>query len=253
MTDVQNTPLRNPPIVEAILDVDCDHPPGFDLTKLDASVVAVFQDRYPKPRQQLLQEHLVETADNASTKMTMRLAVQALQFSQDDEKQLVQVRAQGFSFNRLAPYSSLDDYLPEIERTWQLYVGIASPIQIRAIRLRYINSILLPVTASTLDLDEYLKTGPRVPDGCNLMLSGFLHQLVATDKDTGHQVNTVLTSQASVNGMLPVILDITVTSTSGPEMPEWATISRTVASLRGLKNRVFENTLTPRCLELFQS
>ena len=48
-------------------------------------------------------------------------AIQSLQFLHEDEKQLVQVMAQGFSFNRLAPYTSLDDYLPVIQRTWELF------------------------------------------------------------------------------------------------------------------------------------
>ena len=73
--------------------------------------------------------------------MSVRRGIQALQFLHADEKQLVQVRAQGFSFNRLAPYTSLDDYLPEIERTWHLFVGLASPVQIRVVQLRYINRI----------------------------------------------------------------------------------------------------------------
>ena len=111
--------LRNPPIVEAVFDVDCDLPPGFDLVALEERSQALFQDRYPKFRTQLVQEHRIETKADAPPNTSSRLAVQALQFLHDDEKQLVQVRAQGFSFNRLAPYSSLDDCLPEIERTWR--------------------------------------------------------------------------------------------------------------------------------------
>ncbi len=101
----------------------------------------------------------------------------------------MQVRAQGFSFNRLAPYSSLDDYLPEIERTWRLYVDLVSPTQIRFIRLRYINRILLPMAEKKVDLDEFLTIGPRQPDE-----HAFLSQQASVEKDTGHQVNLVLTS-----------------------------------------------------------
>ena len=78
--------------------------------------------------------------------LSIKHGVQALQFLQDDERQLVQVRVQGFSFNRLAPYTSLDDYLPEIKRTWGLYVDLVKPVQVRQIRVRYINRILLPMT-----------------------------------------------------------------------------------------------------------
>jgi uncharacterized protein (TIGR04255 family) len=181
------------------------------------------------------------------------LAVQAFQFLHDDEKQLVQVRAQGFSFNRLAPYTSLDDYLPEIERTWGLYVKLISPVQIRVIRLRYINRILVPMAANSVDLDEFLKIGPRLPDENRLVLSGFLNQQAAVEKDTGHQLNLVLTAQPPVNEKLPIILDITAASPVAADPADWSNILRLIGSLRSLKNRVFANTLTTKCIELFQS
>src|ERR1700738_1183517 len=177
--------LRNPPIVEAVFDVDCDLPPGFDLAALETRSRAQFIDKYPKFRTQFLQEHMIEATGDAQPKISSRLAVQAFQFLHDDEKQLVQGRTQGFSFNRLAPYTSLDDYLPEIERTWRLYVDLVSPVQIRVIRLRYINRILVPMAASTVDLAEFLKISPRLPEEENLILSSFLSQQGAIEKDTG--------------------------------------------------------------------
>jgi uncharacterized protein (TIGR04255 family) len=245
--------FRNPPIVEAVFDVDCDLPPGFDLAALETAARAQFEAQYPKFRPQFLQEHMIETTQDAPPKMSMRLAVQAFQFLQDDERQLVQVRAQGFSFNRLAPYTSLDDYLPEIERTWHLYVALVSPVQIRIIRLRYINRILVPVTAGAVDLDGFLTIGPRLPDEDRLVLSGFLNQQTAVEKDTGHQVNLVLTAQPPESEKLPVILDITVAGTTTAEPADWANILPLVGSLRSLKNHIFLNTLTPKCIELFQS
>jgi len=123
--------LRNPPIVEAVLDVDCDLPPGFNLAALEGPSRERFSAQYPKFQTQFIQEHRIETKADAAPKTSSRSAVQALQFLHEDAGQLVQVRAQGFSFNRLAPYSSLDDYLPEIERTWRLYVDLVSPVQIQ--------------------------------------------------------------------------------------------------------------------------
>jgi uncharacterized protein (TIGR04255 family) len=254
MANGEHPRFRNPPIVEAVFDVDCDLPPRFDLAVLETAARELYEAQYPKFRIQYLQEHKIETTQDASPKMFTRLAVQALQFLHDDEKQLVQVRAQGFSFNRLAPYSSLDEYLPEIERTWRLYVGLVSPVQIRIIRLRYINRILVPMTAGAVDLDEFLTIGPRLPDEERLRLSGFLNQQAAVEKGTGHQVNLVLTAQPPESEKLPVILDITVAATTTTaESADWATILSLIGSLRSLKNRIFLNTLTVKCIELFQS
>lgn len=238
--------------MEAVLDIDCDLPPGFDLAALEESSRARFEAQYPRFRRQLIQAHEIEARTDAPAKSSTRTAVQSLQFVNDEERQVVQVRAQGFSFNRLAPYTTLDDYLPEIARTWHLYLDLVSPVQIRIIRLRYINRIPLPMKTAGVDLDEFLKIGPRVPDEENLTLSGFLSQQVAVEKGTEHQMNLVLTAQGPDQGKLPLILDITVADMAAKEIIDWPSILTRIASLRSLKNRIFLNSLTPACIGLFQ-
>ena len=118
----------------------------------------------------------------------------------------MQVRAQGYSFNRLAPYTSMDDYLPEIERTWNLFLKLMSPVQLRVVRLRYINRILLPLTNGQVELEQYLKMNLRPADD-KLTMTGFLNQYAAVEKETGHEVNVVVTSQPPENDRLPIIFD----------------------------------------------
>ena len=179
--------------------------------------------------------------------------MQALRFHQADGKQLVQIRALGYSFNRLAPYGTLDDYLPEIERTWRLYVNLAKPNQVRQVRLRYINRISLPVSSGRVELDDYLKLGPRLPDEDNLTFVSFFNQYSAVELATGLQVNETLTMQPSEGGKLPIIFDNAVIS-EAPASPEsWPVLLQRIRAMRALKNRVFKNTLTDKCLELFQT
>jgi uncharacterized protein (TIGR04255 family) len=244
--------LRNAPIVEAVLDIDCDTPPGVELATLEELALERFREHYPKMRKRYFHEFEIESKAEALSKLSTRHAIQALQFIADDEKQLVQVRAQGFSFNRLAPYSTLDAYLPEIERTWRLYVEVAAPVVTRLVRLRYINRIPLPMEAGKVDLDEFLTIGPRMANETALKLTGFLIQQNAVETDTGHQVSLVLTAQAPEDGKLPVILDIGVASPLRSEPADWSAIRQTVDSLRRLKNQIFMNTLTDRCLQIFQ-
>ena len=244
--------LKNAPIVEAVLDIECDMPSGREIAALEKSAKDCFLDRYPKFRTHLVQEHRIEPRMDGPPKMSSRHVVQGFQFLQEDEKQLVQVRGQGFSFNRLAPYSSLDDYLPEMERTWGLFAKLASPVQIRGVSLRYINRILLPLTAGAVKLEEYFKICPRLPDEEKLHFVGFFNQHTAVEADTGNQVNIILAAQGLEGNMLPVIFDITAASAGTGEPGNWSRISARIQSLRDLKNRVFQNTLTRQCVELFQ-
>ncbi|MGH8017882.1 MAG: TIGR04255 family protein [Opitutaceae bacterium] len=245
--------LANAPIVEAVLDIDCDMPPGFDLAAMEDAAVRAYRPQYPKLQKQLLQEHKIETKPGAVPAMSVRnVGLQSLQLRQEDDKQLVQVRVPGFSFNRLAPYTSLDDYLPEIERTWRIFVGLTAPVQVRTVRLRYVNRILLPLTDGKVKLDDYLRVGPRLPDEENLTFAGFLNQHAAVENATGHQINIVLTSQAPAGDKLPIIFDNCVAGRGPADPQDWPWILAKVLALRSLKNRIFENTLTPQCLSLFQ-
>jgi uncharacterized protein (TIGR04255 family) len=243
--------LPKPPIIEAVLDIDCDMPAGFDLTALEGPAREAFRSQYPKFRNQFLEEHHIESKAD-ELKHSSRRAVQALQLLQDDEKQLVQIRRQGFSFNRLAPYSSLDDYLFEIQRTWELFIGTTSPAKIRVVRLRYINRILLEFVGGKVDLDAHFTVGPKLPDEERLQFAGFINQHTAVEEGTGYQANIVLASQLPENERLPIIFDICVTSTKTAEPNDWPWILSEIQSLRSLKNRIFRNTLTLKCLNLFR-
>lgn len=246
--------LARPPIIEAVLDIDCDMPPGQDIAKLEAPAFEVFREQYPQLRTQFIQEHEFVTKSDAPPKLAITRGIRGYHFLHQDEKQLVQVRGQGFSFNRLTPYTGLDDYLPEIERTWNLFVKIASPVQIKVVRLRYINRILLPTPPPShkVELTEYLEIGPRLPDEQRLTFVGFLNQHVAVEAETGNQVNIILTSQRSEEGKLPILFDICVASSESRDPQDWTWLSSKIQSLRVLKNHIFRNTLTEKCLNLFQ-
>lgn len=244
--------LPNPPIVESVLDIECDLPPGQQLAALEGPARETFRDRYPKFRPQVTQEFQFEATPEAPLNMSLRHGIQAYQFLHDDEKQLVQVRVQGFSFNRLAPYTSLDDYLPEIERCWFQYVALAAPVQVRLIRLRYINRILLPSADKKPNLDEYFRRFPHLPDDERLVLTGFLHQYAAVEVKSGHHVHVVLTAQAPEGGKLPVIFDNSVAVQETGNPGDWPWILARIHALRALKNHIFQRSLTDTCLNLFR-
>lgn len=244
--------LANPPIVEVVLDIECDFPPGLEIKALEEPSRKQFRDTYPKMRTEFRQQFQIESSPVGQLSHSTRRDVQAYQFLQEDEKQLVQVRAPGYSFNRLAPYSGFDHYVPEIRRTWNLYREIASPMQIRKVRLRYINRIHLPVEEGRVDLDDYFRIGPRLPDELRLRLIGFLNQFEAVEPDSGYLVTAVLTAEQEQHGKLPVIFDNAVAATQAVDPADWEQIEAALQSLRNVKNGVFRNAVSDKCLNLFR-
>jgi hypothetical protein len=77
-----NFKLLHPPIVEAVLDVDCDVPPTFDLAALEQMARKLFQDQYPKFRAQFLEEHRIKQKADQPIQFSALRRLQALQFLQ---------------------------------------------------------------------------------------------------------------------------------------------------------------------------
>lgn len=248
----ENLRLENPPIVEAIVDIDCDFPPGLGLEALASRPPEVFADRYPKFRPVHIQQHEFKSHGEAPPEFSVRRGIQALQFWTEDDRQLIQIRLGGFSFNRLAPYTSLDKYLAEIERCWHLFTGLVEPSQIRRISLRYVNRILLPTVDGLVDLGDYLALSPRLADEETLQFIGFVDQHSVREMATNHLANVILVMQELDGEKLPLIFDIEVMHIAFIDPGDWQTIGTTITSLRRLKNLIFGKTLTEKCLNLYR-
>lgn len=248
----ENRPIPSAPIIEAVVDIDCDLPNGVGHQALHLAAGDALRARYPKFRQQLIQQHVFKQEGNQPPEMQVNQGPGAMQFLTEDEKQLVQFRPNGFSFNRLAPYTSLDDYFPEIEATWKTFFELAQPVVIRKIGIRMINRILLPMDGGRVELGRYLAMPPRLPEtGSPLMFLGFLDQQMALDPVTQNHANIVKTAEPHQGDKLPIILDVEVFHPCEIPPADWPEIRNRLDSLRSLKNRIFRNTLTPQCLSHF--
>jgi uncharacterized protein (TIGR04255 family) len=250
--DAPTIKLKSAPIIEAVVDFECDMPVLPDFKMLERPARDAYRSTYERFHPVFMQEHSVDISPEAPKVSVKDQGIQGYRFFQSDQKQLVQVRATGFSFNRLAPYGSFDDYIPEIQRTWNLFLDFAKPVGVRFVRLRYVNRILLPLGESGVGLGDYFKICPHLPDEEQLIFTGFFNQHAAKERDTGHDVSIVLASQLIENGRLPVLFDITVADSRPADPKNWLELRDRMASLRRLKNEVFYNTLTQRCIDLFQ-
>jgi len=244
--------LSKPPIVEAVVDIDCDLPPAVEIRQLEAAGRACFEADYPTVEARHRFEHEFRHQVGGASSTTTRQDIEGYLFRSRDGKQLVQVRADGFSFNRLAPYMGLDHCLPEIERRWTQFAAFAKPVMVRVVRLQYINRLMLPLSQGGVELDDYLKVGPRLPDPERLRFAGFLNQYVAVEVETRHEVRVILTAEPAAEETLPVVLTIIAGSGVALEADDWPGIHAKIQMLRELKNRVFHNTLTEQCLKLYQ-
>lgn len=250
MPDQSLFQLERAPIVEAILDVHCDLPPKINRGSFQSAAQRVFADGYPEFRTSFLAQHELAIEPGKQPRAAVHQSVRGFQALSGDKKQIVQSRFDGYSFNRLAPYTSLDDYLPEMKRCWEAYRSFAEPVVVRRLSLRYINRILLPLSNGRVEIDQYIRSGPTLPlsNGIKLTLSGFMHNHQVTEVVTGNQANIILAAQLPENDKLPVVLDIEAFRQVKLSPVDWTACVPIIASLRLLKNQLFRFTLTETCL-----
>ena len=116
--------LEFPPIVEVVVDIDCEMPPSVQLANLEEVAASSLKDKYPQIQKRTLQQfEILQDADSGSQHHVSEGVLDALLFRSHDGRQLTQFRSAGYSFNRLAPYAGMDVYLPEIRETWETIVG----------------------------------------------------------------------------------------------------------------------------------
>lgn len=160
---------------------------------------------------------------------------------------VVQVRANGFTYSVVGNYQSWeqlrDDALPLLRQ----YLELKGVERISRLALRYINSLRFP--EPRVDLDEYLRAAPQVPQGLPQMVAGFVSRVVLPIPDDGL---IAVVTQALEEGQMPpsVILDIDVfhQATYAPTDVAW---ERVLDRIRFWKNEIFFRHISEKTAEMY--
>jgi uncharacterized protein (TIGR04255 family) len=242
--------LRKAPIVEAILDFRVRLPADFDVARFKA-VHPAFENAYPRTEERKQVEHRFEHAPGRepSHSVTDR-GIHGYFFRSADNAQIVQFRRDGFTFNRLKPYTSWEHVFPEAARFWKLYWETCQPIDVSRIAVRYINRLLLPDLQG--EFSHYLAAPPALPNGMPPFVSGFVSRVVIHDPDSRITAAVVQALEPPLEGRyVPVILDIDVFQQDVSNLSPDAILAR-FEQLREMKNRVFFGSITDTTLEMLK-
>lgn len=238
---------RNAPITEAALDIRVALPEGVGIQALER----IRDDGYPVLHQRPVKiEFKVTPPQEPSSEVTStsgEVSNTPLGFAyrSPDAKQVFQVRTDGFTHNRLAPYQDWKTFSQEARRLWPKYAKGAAPKAIELLGLHYINQILVP---NNSPFEEYVRTFISIPNELPQMVNTY---------NLGFQINW-----PGLDGVLAF-----VGVALGPPMKaEFATIVlsiqafknlaraadqlgedeiwQTFETLRSVKNKIFEACIT---------
>ncbi len=242
--------LMRAPIAEALVDIRVAQPAEFDVkTLLGAHGPSLFH--FPIKEEKRAQHAWMQFSGEGPPAAGARdLGIQGISFKSEDLLSIAQFRLDGFTFNRLRPYTSWEEILPQSLDLWQLYAEVAPPLEILRIAVRYINRMRLPL--DFVRFEDFIETMPRVPATIPPSLSAFVSSVVTSDQK--HRVSATISQTVDplVRGkQAEYVLDIDAYSTA-PQTGQIESIKETLERLRAYKNEIFFGSITERLAEMFE-
>lgn len=209
---------------------------------------ADIKDRYPTSKETFKITGTVAIgAENSHQEMKQEKA--GFQFTTGSNDRLFNAQIDGWSFSKFPPYESWGEFQKEGRELWQRYRGIAKPLQITRVAVRYVNKLELPLPFD--DFNKYLKTIPVVGENLPQGLSSFFMQLQIPHENL-HAM--LLLNQALVSpsreGVASIVLDLDIFRDHDVPQDEEA-IWAYFEELRAAKNNAFEASITDATRGLF--
>jgi uncharacterized protein (TIGR04255 family) len=245
----KNRHLRNAPITEAIVDFRVSLPRDFDPDRLREAKQRLGLD-YPHSVERKGRELFVEfTGEQPASAGARDHGLQGVWLKSEDQRTIAQFRVDGFTLNRLRPYTSWGVILTEAMRGWDVYVAVARPDGVTRVALRYINHIRLP--GPGVELDSYLLAAPRLPKAVPEILSSFATRVVMEhpDRQASANISQVLEPGVESAGQ-SLLLDIDVYRV-GDFGIDPQPLRAILEDLHSYKNDIFFGSLTDQLVETF--
>lgn len=242
--------LAKAPIIEGLIAIHTRLGSQLPVSRL-AEFGTKIKSTYPVVKElRELEAHLA-LAPNHATSQSFTPVHVGFRYERGDAPFVVHVRPTELLVSRLKPYDRWESLMAEAQSLWGEYRTVCEPLAVRRVATRFINKIELPLDG--LDFDAYLAAAPIIPKGLPQNFEGFLTRIVVPHAETGAHVavSQVLDASNPQTRTLPVIIDIDVFKEVdlAPDSPR---IWEILAKMRDVKNHAFFDSVTAKCLELFQ-
>lgn len=239
--------LSNAPIREAIIDIRVKHKPEFKISEFRSLKEKVSND-YPvmKDRNAFTSELRFSSPDKTDL-IKKEKELDAIIFSSEDKKEILQLKKSGFTFNKLDPYSNWEDIIQKAKKAWEFYKEVSEPLFVTRIATRYINNIVLPLNSN---LDDFLQNAPKIPqEGPSLFINSLSRNtLIEPSQDIlVHLTQAIETKENNI----AIIIDIDAFKDKQFDL-EKDVFWEDFKELREMKNNLFFNSLTEKTIDKYK-
>ena len=129
------------PITEAIIDLKTTFSEEISLETL-AGIYTHIRDRFPS--QEIINTGSIVFEVGTTNVVNTSQQINGFIYRTEDKTRAFQATLNGFTFNRLPPYTSWEEFRDEAKYLWKIYKEVCKPITVVRTALRFVNRLELP-------------------------------------------------------------------------------------------------------------
>ncbi|MBL4900257.1 MAG: TIGR04255 family protein [Colwellia sp.] len=242
--------LKNPPIKEAIIDIQFDSE-SLDFEKL-LSLIDIIPISFEDPqliRTQKVKLIINEDGDNDIDQDNSEFV--GYRWVSTDGASVLQLKKNSITYSCLNSYKTWDEFKQQAKLIW-IALEISNKVKrLNRLAVRYVNDIQIPLNNKGLELSDYFVNDPKTPEGMTDGISEFFSRVSIPYHELKSKAIVVQAFNKFENDILSVILDIDIYSEEVKHFDDnemWLFFDK----LRVLKNIAFFGSITQKTKELFE-
>lgn len=242
------TPLRSPPIVEALIDFRFQGSGSFGMKHARELAIALNVDGDQVEERHTFEGEITFGMQNAPQKpASMQLEAIVLRSTTG---QVRQFRRAGFTVSLIRNYDRWEDLEALAETMFKSYVAASRPLALSRVATRFINVIEVP--EPRFNLDDFLEAGPRIPPDSFDHVKEFHHRIAMGGNREGLMGILNLGTQRASPGQ-PRGLLVDVDCFMVDDLPiDFSAAKPILSELRSLKNALFFGSVKESALERYK-
>jgi uncharacterized protein (TIGR04255 family) len=237
---------KNAPIKEAVFDLRLRFSNKPDLALFEKMYFIIKKD-YEKKEDINSQTFLFDlTSQNPL--INSKIGSVGLKLTSADGSRVLQIKDDGFTFSKLAPYENWNSFKAEAERLLKIYSELCNPILVERAALRYINSIKID---NSFPLSYYFNTFPSIEPSLKESMIQFFSRYLFVNKND-KSIIAVVNQVKGIEGVSDeVIFDIDVFKDKIELEMFSDDFWKLFEKLREFRTEIFENSITEKSKNLF--
>lgn len=239
---------KNPPIIEAVIELRFVE--SLNEQQLEKLVLKQKSKFIIQTIEEISVKFLPEEKTDQRSKAKTRIVGYKL-IDRIDNSNIIQVKYNSISVSRFPPYEGWDELIADIKKYHAWYTSKKfKPLS--RVGIRYINRIDIPAADNKIELEDYFKIYPHVPNTKFPDVNRFVVQTVAAiDDEKMLTLNMGTANEAPLLKHTSIIFDLDVAQSRNLPLND-TKLYRLLEDIRNKKNSFFEDLLTPKCKRLFK-